>query len=323
VSRVRISSVGLIAVLAYVLAACSSGSTSSSQETATSTLGGATTDKLAAILARGTLILSTDPVYPPQSFAVKGATRVTDTKCAANELTAPEVDGYDAATGKLVAEALGVEPCFVTPTWTEITGGNWGDRWDLSFGSGGINADRMTRLYMTQPYYEAPQSFFVQEKSTYQTPADLDGKKIGVCIGCSHELYLKGELEVPGVEIVQKVKDPQIVGFESEPPGLQALADGKIDAFLLSEPVGMEGINQGLALREIHEPAFPLYIGGFMDKSSSLDERAFVARINEIVLALTTDGTLATESEKYFGVDYATAAGGFDLGVLGQEVTAP
>jgi polar amino acid transport system substrate-binding protein len=94
------------------------------------------TDKLAQIQARGTLILFTDPACPPQSFKVKAATRPASQKCAANELTAAEMTGYDADTGKLVAKALGVEPCFVTPSWTEVTAGNWGERWDLAYGSG-------------------------------------------------------------------------------------------------------------------------------------------------------------------------------------------
>ena len=70
----------------------------------------------------------------------------------ANQLTTPQVAGYDADTGELVAKALGVEPCFVTPSWTEITAGKWSDRWDIAFGSGAITADRMTRLWMTAPY---------------------------------------------------------------------------------------------------------------------------------------------------------------------------
>ena len=62
-------------------------------------------DKLAQVLARGTLILFTDPAYPPQSYAVKGAKRLATTKCAANQLTGDQMTGYDAETGKLVAEA--------------------------------------------------------------------------------------------------------------------------------------------------------------------------------------------------------------------------
>jgi hypothetical protein len=44
-----------------------------------------------------------------------------------NQLTAPQVAGYDADTGELVAKALGWSPASIT-------------------------ADRMTRLWMTAPY---------------------------------------------------------------------------------------------------------------------------------------------------------------------------
>ncbi len=277
-------------------------------------------DKLAAIVERGALILSTDIAYAPQSFAVEGADRPDETRCAANQLTAPEVAGYDADTGKLVAEALGVEPCFVTPTWTEITAGNWGDRWDISYGSGGINADRMTRLYMTQPYYATPQRFYVSADSDIRTAAELAGHRIGVCASCTHELYLRGELQIPGQEISPAVTDPEIVLFDVEPPGLAAVVDGDIDAFLCAEPVGEQAIADGLALRPLAEPAFEIYATGFVDRGSTLDETSFVARINDIVAALHADGRLTTLSEQYFGTDYSAAAAGFDLSGIGQEI---
>jgi polar amino acid transport system substrate-binding protein len=108
--------------------------------------GDPATDKLAQVVARGTLTFSTDLRYPPQSFAVTGAKRAQGSRCPANQLTAPQVAGHDADTGELVAKALGVEPCFVTPSWTEITAGKWSDRWDIAFGSGAITADRMTAV---------------------------------------------------------------------------------------------------------------------------------------------------------------------------------
>ena len=74
--------------------------------------GDPATDKLAQVVARGTLTLWTDLRYPPQSFAVKGAKRAPGSRCPANELTAPQVAGYDADTGELVAKALAVEPYF-------------------------------------------------------------------------------------------------------------------------------------------------------------------------------------------------------------------
>jgi ABC-type amino acid transport substrate-binding protein len=307
--------------LSLAAAACSSTSSGETSGGSTSPAGDPNTDKLAHILDRGTLIVSLDPAYPPQSFLVEGAERAAPTRCSSEQLTAPEVDGYDSETAKLVAAELGVEPCWITPTWVEITGGNWGDRWDISWGSGGINEDRMTRLYMTQPYYSAPQSFFVHEDSDHQTPSDLDGKEIGVCASCSHQLYLEGTLEVPGTEIEYKVEDPEIVVYQTEPPGLQDVADGEIDAFMLSAPVGRAAIADGLPLREIEEPGFLLDLTAFLDQSSGLDQRAFFDRINAIVLELLNDGSLPALSEEFFGTDYASAAAEYDIDALGQEVT--
>lgn len=263
-----------------------------------------------------------EPDYPPQSIAGE-ETRPADTLCAPDQLTAPEVTGFDPETTKLVAEELGVEVCLVSPSWTEVTSGNWGDRWDLVYGSGSINEDRMERLWMTQPYYAVPNYYFVREDSKFQTPSDLDGLKIGACSSCSHELYLRGELVIPGIEVVQTVENPEIAIFETEGPGLQALADGEIDAFLAAGPVGQAQIDEGLALRPLDETAFTYYPSGFVDKSSGLDSRAFVDRVNEIIRAAQADGTLLAISEEWFGTDYITAAAAFDLEATGQVVTAP
>jgi polar amino acid transport system substrate-binding protein len=282
--------------------------------------GDASTDKLAQVLARGTLILFTDPKYPPQSFTVKGAKRPSNTKCAANQMTAGEMTGYDADTGKAVARAMGVEPCFVTPSWTEVTAGNWGDRWDLAYGSGAIALDRMNVLYMTQPYYSTPTNFFVPKSSTAKSAADLSGKKIGACTGCTMEEYLRGTLDLPGPKFKVVVKNPKIVTFDTEIPGLAATAKGKLAAFLCSEPVGSEAIKDGAALRMIAAPAYYSYKTGYVDKKSGLSVGPFVARVNQIIAGLHADGTLKRLSIKYFGKDYATKAGAFDLSTIGQTV---
>jgi polar amino acid transport system substrate-binding protein len=314
-------SVGATAAAVLALAAAGCGSSSSDTEPTAAARGAdPATDKLAQVQARGRLMLFTDPAYPPQSFAVKGARRPASTKCAANELTAEEMAGYDADTGKLVAKALGVEPCFVTPSWTEVTAGNWGDRWDLAYGSGAIEFSRMDVLYMTQPYYSTPANFFVPKSSSAETPSDLAGQKIGACAGCTMEKYLRGTLELPGPRIEQLVENPRIVTFDTEVPGLAATAKGKIAAFLCSEPVGAEAIAKGASLRMLATPAYYSYKTGYVDQKSGLAASAFVARVNEIVAALHADGTLKRLSIKYFGKDYATQAAQFDLSTIEQKV---
>src|SRR5689334_10064932 len=44
-------------------------------------------DLLADIQSRGTLVVSTDPAYPPQSELVENATRDANTKCTTDQLT--------------------------------------------------------------------------------------------------------------------------------------------------------------------------------------------------------------------------------------------
>jgi polar amino acid transport system substrate-binding protein len=301
-----------------------SGGTASDEATGTSSAiqpsGDTSNDKLAQVLARGTLVLFTDPAYPPQSFAVKGAKRPSTTKCAPNQLTASEIKGYDADTGKAVAKQMGVEPCFVTPSWTEVTGGSWGDRWDLAYGSGAIALDRMSVLYMTQPYYTTPTNFFVPKTSTAKTAADLSGKRIGACSGCTMEEYLRGTLDLPGPKFKLTVKDPTIVTFETEIPGLAATAKGKLAAFLCSEPVGSGAIKDGAALKMLPTPAYYSYKTGYVDKQSGLSAVAFVGRVNQIISQLQADGTLKRLSIAYFGKDYATKAGAFDLSSIDQKV---
>ncbi|HEX5015699.1 MAG TPA: transporter substrate-binding domain-containing protein [Candidatus Limnocylindrales bacterium] len=303
--------VAALVIIAAVAACSGSGSAPTADPTK---------DKLAQIQARGTLVGYAELDYPPQSIRNEGVPRATETKCLPNQITAQEVTGFDIETTKLVAKKLGVEACFVQPTFTEITAGNWTDRLDIAYASGAINATRMEHLWMTQPYYYIPQVFVVAEDSPYQKPSDLDGKTIGTCTSCTVESYLQGTLEIPGVDLVQKVKDPELAGYETEAPGIDALGNGELDAFLTSEPVAKEAIAAGKALRILDETAFSMYPSGFVDKGSGLAVKPFVDRVNEILRAAHADGTMKALSEEWFKTDYTTQAGAFDLSVLDQEV---
>jgi polar amino acid transport system substrate-binding protein len=314
-ARTRNGLAALWLVIGLLPAACSGAAAPS----AVPTLDPAT-DKLGQVLARGTLVLSTDPDYAPQSFKVDGATRVAGTKCAGNQLTASEIAGYDADTGKLVAAALGVEPCFVTPPFSEIIAGSWADHWDVAWGSGALTASRMEHLYVTQPYYSTPANFFVLASSTYTKPADLSGKQIGSCAGCTHESYLRKTLSLPGETLDFLVTDPKIVTFASEPPGLDAVAAGTIDAFLCSQPVGAAAIAKGVPLRMLDQPAYYTQKTGYIDRGLALAPAAFIDRVNAAIRDLHSSGKLKELSIKYFGVDYATAAAAFDLASVGQKI---
>ena len=315
--EVRSRLVAGAACVAIVVIACGPGTGAAGSASASAD---PTKDKLAQVLARGTLVLATDLDYAPQSFAVKGAARAATSKCGPNQLTAPEVTGYDAETGKLVAAVLGVEPCFVSVPFDQVIAGNWGDRWDVAWGSGALTASRMKALYVTQPYYSTPANYFVLASSAYKTPAELSGKQIGACSGCTHELYLRKTLSLPGTTLTVDVTDPKIVTFANEVPGLQAVADGKIDAFLCSQPVGVAAIADGKPLRQLDETAFFTQKTGYVDRGLTLAPGPFLDRIDGAVRDLHAQGKLKALSIDFFKTDYATPAATFDLATIDQKV---
>lgn len=309
-------------LVALAVTACgSSGTTTSTSQTASA--GNPATDHLAEILARGTLILTADPGYPPQTFAVPGAKRPANTKCAENQWAANQMAGFDADTGKLVAKALGVEACFVNPQWTQITGGNWGGQWDIAYESGAINTDRLPRLWMTTPYRAEPQRYYIRSSSPYHTASQLNGKTIGVCNSCTVQFYLEGHLSIPGVSTPLTVKGAKVVTYAWEPPGLVAASQGKIDAYLSAAGEGDQAIRQGVHVRALPGAAFTMYDTGFLDKSSPLSQLALADRVDQIITHALQDGELRALSLKYFHTDYATAALKYNLGWLHQNIPPP
>lgn len=279
-------------------------------------------DLLSKILTRGTLVIATDPGYPPQSELIEGAVRAPNSACAPSEYTAQELEGFDVDTAVEIARRLGVEACFVTPPWTQLTAGNWDDRWDISVGSMAPSPDRMEVLYFTQPYYATAAALFVHEDNTaFSQPSDLSGHRVGGCTNCTYEAYLNGTLVLPGVEVEFVIDDPIIVGYDVDLPALEdlALGDGvRLDAALTAQPTGLQAIEDGLPIKQLGAPVFFEYLAAAMDKKSSQDPVGFVRRVSEIINEMHDDGTLQRLSQQHYGEDYTMEASQFDLAALDQ-----
>lgn len=279
-------------------------------------------NKLEEVQNRGILIVSSDPAYPPQSELVEDATRAADTQCGSDMRTADELRGFDIDTAKEIAERMGVEVCFVTPDWTLITAGSWADRWDISVGSMTITPERMENLYFTQPYYTTPAAFFVHtDNTTFMQPADLSGKKVGGCLGCTYDFFIGGTLQIPGETMNYVVQDAQYTGYETDLNALQdlALGDGvRLDAVLTAQPTGAGAIDDGLPLKQLGDPVYFEYLAAALDKNSGTDSIPLAQEVSRIIDEMHADGTLLALSQQYYGLDLTTAAGEFNLDQLNQ-----
>jgi polar amino acid transport system substrate-binding protein len=278
-------------------------------------------DQLAEIMTRGRLVIATDAAYPPNSALIPNASRTAGTICARNEYTAGEFTGYNIAVAVEIAKGLGVEPCFVTPTRTEIISGIWSDRWDIHIGSLAITPERMEVMYFTQPYYAGPVSLFVNKDNTaYADAGDLSGKKIGVCAGCIPEHYLEGTLDLPGQKIDFAIKNATIVAYENEAVALKDLAFGdgvKLDAVLTNQPLGDDAMKNGMPIRQLGEPVFYDYDAAAVDKNSGRDPASFIERVNEVIQEMDQDGTLLRLSHHYYGRDLVSKTARFNASALG------
>jgi polar amino acid transport system substrate-binding protein len=279
-------------------------------------------DKLAEIQARGTIVIATDADYVPQSQLIPGSEADPNTKCEPTQYTASQFQGFDVEVARELANRLGVEPCFVTPPWSQLVAGNWGDNWDVHVGSVAITFDRMQHLYFTQPYYATPTVLLVhKENETYSTPEDLSGKKIGVCAGCTFEAYLKGTLKIPGEELEYRIQNAQIVAFENEDPAIMALSLGdgvELDAVMTILPKAHAAIEAGLPVKILDEPILFAYASITLDRSSDSDSYRLFTAVNQIIQELHKQNTLQELSSTYQGSDLTREAASYNIDSLNQ-----
>ena len=279
-------------------------------------------DKLAEILARGTLVIATDEDYAPQSKLIESSAPAAGTKCAPTQYTANQFTGFDVATAVTIADELGVEACFVTPPWSQLIAGNWQNNWDVHVGSVAITFARMESLYFSQPYYATPTVALVHvDNTSIEKIEDLSGKRIGVCAGCNIEAYLNMDLKMPGQEIQYRIQNAKISAYENEPPALDDLAQGDgviLDSVLTLLPVARSAIESGKPFKMLDEPIIFAYAAITLDRINNRSPERLLAEITRIVQEMHSDGRLKNMSMQYIGIDLTQEAAAFDLSKIEQ-----
>ncbi len=295
--RGRRSLVAVIAALALPVAGCGN-SDSSAPAAASDGSVCATTDASGDLLAQvcdaGTVTVSTDPAYPPQSSLDKKT---------------GEYVGFDIDVATEIAHRLGVDIAWETPSFDVITAGGWNNRWQLSVGSMTPTDDRQKVLDFTEPYYYTPAVVVVNQDNTSVSDiaTDLDGKKIGVCSACTYEQYLDKTLAIKGFTFDFVIDDAVVSGYDTDTTALQdlALGDGtRLDAVITSLTTAQGYIDAGNPVKIVGDPVFYEPLAVAVDKSSEADPASFAAAVDTIVADMHADGTLTKLSKQwYHGTD--------------------
>jgi polar amino acid transport system substrate-binding protein len=280
---------GLVLALALVVSACGGSDESAN-------------DLLASIEDKGVLTVSTDPAYPPQSEL--------------NEETG-KYEGFDIDVATEIAERMGVDIAWEAPAWETITSGSWNGRWDISVGSMTITPERAEVLHFSPPYYYTPAAMAVHnDNSTITEAADLDGKKVGVCGGCTYDLYLQNKLQIAQdasgepEEIPSAITDPDVKTYDTDSTAIQdlALGDGRrLDAVISALPTLEGAIKAGTPIKIVGNDLFYEPLAVAVDRSSQLDSTSLVEKISEIVDEMKEDGTLEELSAKWYSTNLTVA----------------
>lgn len=197
-----------------------------------------------------------------------------------------EIVGFDVEIAELIANKLGKELVIEDMEFgTLLVAVNTGK---VDFVAAGMTAteEREKQVDFSDKYFKSKQVIIVNEGDTaIAGPEDLVGKKVGVQLGTTGDLFSSG---TEGVEVVR---------FDKAALAVMDLKNNKIDAVIVDEePAKKIAANQqGVTLLEAPFIEEEYAIAVKKGNTELLDE------INQVLDDMKADGTYDALYEKYFG----------------------
>ena len=172
----------------------------------------------------GTLTMGTNAEFPPYEYYEN------------NEIVGIDVDIMQAIADKLGME-LKIEDMAFDSIIPAVTSG----KADIGLAGMTVTEDRLENVDFSDTYAHATQVVIVKEDSDIASPDDLEGKKIGVQLGTTGDIYA-GDIKDATVERYNK-------GFEA----VQALTQDKIDAVVIDGEPAKVFVKENEGLKMLDE----------------------------------------------------------------------
>ncbi|MBQ4157995.1 MAG: basic amino acid ABC transporter substrate-binding protein [Clostridia bacterium] len=123
---------------------------------------------------------------------------------------AGEIDGFDADLIEMIMTALGYEFEIISIDFDALLPALESGRIDLAIAAMTITEERLENALFSAPYFNASQKIIVKADSEVSTFSELNGKKIGVQMGTTGDLYVTENLADATVERYNKALDAVI-----------------------------------------------------------------------------------------------------------------
>ena len=221
----------------------------------------------------GVVTIGTNAEYPPfESVDASGA-----------------IIGFDPDIIAAIAEAAGFEYELVNTRWDGIFVALATGEFTAVASAATITEERLKTVDFSDPYFNAGQALAVPIGSEIKTPDDLDGKKVGVQLGTTGDIWASDNT---GAEVVR---------YDEITLAYQALGNGDIDAIITDGPTSADIIkaNPELNLTLVGEPFTDELYGIAVNRNAP----EVLAAINEGLAAIRASGKYDEIYNKWFGVE--------------------
>lgn len=219
----------------------------------------------------GVLTMATNAYFPPYEYYEGDA-----------------IVGIDAEIAAAVAEKLGLELKIEDMEFDSIITAVTAGKADMGLAGMTVTEERKQNVNFSDSYATGIQAVVVTEDSDIASVDDLEGKKIGVQLGTTGDIYCSGDYGEENVEKFNKGND-----------AIMALVTGKVDAVVIdNEPAkSYVAANEGLKILET-EYAVEDYAACIAKENTAL-----LDAINGALAELKADGTLEQIVGKYISAE--------------------
>lgn len=215
----------------------------------------------------GKLTMGTNAYFPPYEYYEGSA-----------------IVGIDAEIAKAVADKLGLELVIEDMEFDSIITAVQQGRIDMGLAGMTVTEDRLKNVNFSTSYATGVQVVIVPEDSSIKSVDDLVGKKIGVQLGTTGDIYASDDFGAENVDQYNKGND-----------AVMALTQGKVDCVIIdNEPAkSYVAANKGIKILET-EYAVEDYAAAINKNNTALLEK-----VNKAIAELQADGTIDGIITKY------------------------
>ncbi len=205
------------------------------------------------------LVMATNAEFPPYEYMEDGV-----------------VKGLDADFAQAICDKLGYELRIDNMNFDSIITAVQSGKADFGAAGMTITEDRLKNVDFTESYCTATQVIIVKEGSPIATIDDLNGKRIGVQLGTTGDIYAE---DVEGATIERYNKGADAV---------MAMVQDKIDCVIIDDQPAKVYVEQNEGIMILDEPfALEEYA-----MCLAKDNAELTAKFNQAITELKADGTL-------------------------------